>query len=459
MEQSSRAPLVGKYQHAQGILEIVRKGLCTRCSGCIGLCPSGTLKLDQNGFPQQVDECTSCGICTDICSGATVDYPVIGSWLFGDQYHYDPPLGIVRNAFVGHSTEDEIRWKGTSGGVVTKLLIHLLETSQVEGALVVGPHPNDNSMGLGRIARSRDELLYAAQSRYTTVPMLTALQDIKKEKGKYAVVSLPCQVHTLRKLQMKSKTWRKRIHLIIGLFCHYRLPHQATREFAELMGPENATLTDIKYRQKDDKGWPQNTIEISFSDDSRWRSPYGSSQTVSLLAHCYPRGRCISCIDGLNEFGDIGIGDPYIMAENGKWKFSEPAGNSIIFARTEKGLKAIQDGAEKGALLLESINPKELADGQRMMLQEKIQSTPVRMTLLGQILRRPMPEYNVQFEPLTLKLVFKELMFGLMRTITIFPPVRRFFVRLGFSSTGRKFMKMRRKRNKKRAVARLAAKS
>ncbi len=447
-----------RRQHVEGIFDTVQQGLCHRCGGCIGICPSGTLDLDEDCFPKQVDECTRCSLCTDICSGPETDYQQIGRWLFGKQYQYVAPLGMVREGFVGYSTEDAIRWRGASGGVVTKLILHLLETEQIQGALVAGPHPDDAALGLGYIARNREELLGSTQSRYTTTPMLTALKEIQREKGKFAFVALPCHAYTLRKLQMKSEAWKNRIHLIIGLYCHYRLPHEATREAAAILAPENTQLIDINYRQKDERGWPYNTVEMTFSDQSKWRSPYGPAQTVSLLAHCFPRGRCLYCIDALVEFADLAVGDPWIRDIDGEWKYSAPGGMSGIIVRTETGSQVLEESSNSGALVLKSIPPDEVVEGQRIMIMEKARSAPVRMKLLKLFLRRPMPEYNIEYEPITLKRLFHEIKFGLMRTITIWPMVRQFFVRLGFSAMGRKFMKRRRQRNKERAIARLAAK-
>lgn len=443
------------YQNVEGILEIGKNGLCHRCGGCVGICPADTLELNADGYPEQVGECISCSLCTDICSGADADFPAMGSWLFGSDYVRNGPLGETSRVYVGHSTNDEVRWAGASGGVVTRFLMHLLETGSIQGALVVGPHPEDPALGMGYIARSPEELLPSSQSRYTTAPMLHTLKEMSKDKeGCYAVVALPCHVHTLRKLQMKSAAWKNRIVLIVGLYCHYRLPHEATREAGALLAPPGSHLTKIKYRQKNEQGWPKNTVEMSFSDGSKWRSPYGPAQTVSLLAHCYPRGRCLHCVDALAEFSDIAIGDPWIRGKDGQWKYSVPGGRSGIILRTDIGEKLVMDAVESGALVVDPIPEEEVVEGQHVMIMEKYIGTPVRMRWL-RILGRTLPDYNLVFPSANGAARFREGRFLLMRSITVLGPVRRFFVRLGFSRPGLLFMRWRRQLNRRRAITRL----
>lgn len=444
------------YQNVEGILQIGKNGLCHRCGGCIGICPADTLALDADCYPVQVGECISCSLCTDICSGAVADFPAMGTWLFGADYTRTGPLGQTRQVYVGHSTNDTVRWAGASGGVVTRFLMHLLETDTIQGALVVGPHPDDPALGMGYIARSPEELQPSSQSRYTTAPMLHTLKEISKDKeGKYAVVALPCHVHTLRKLQMKSTAWHKRIALIVGLYCHYRLPHEATREAGAILAPPGSSLTTIKYRQKNEQGWPKNTVEMSFSDGSKWRSPYGPAQTVSLLAHCYPRGRCLHCVDALAEFSDLAIGDPWIRGTDGQWKYSIPGGRSGIILRTAIGEKLVNEAVDAGVLEVDPIPEKEVVEGQHVMIMEKYIGTPLRMRWLQHI-GRTLPDYNLAFPTANTAARLKEGRFLLMRSITVYGPIRRFFVRLGFSKPGLAFMRWRRQLNRRRAISRLA---
>ena len=205
------------YRHVEGIEAIVKRGLCHRCGACIGICPANTLSLSRNGFPVRTGKCKNCNRCVQICSGIAVDYNAMGRDMFGETYRYGPALGEFIDTVVAHSTDDEVRWCGASGGVITQLLIYLLESGRIKGALVSVQHHEDPSMGEGIIARSREELISAAQSKYTTTPSLTALKDMSDEEGPFAVVGLPCQIHSLRTLQKIDKRWSQKVSIAIGL--------------------------------------------------------------------------------------------------------------------------------------------------------------------------------------------------------------------------------------------------
>ena len=47
-------------------------------------------------------------------------------------------MGIVKNVYVGYSTNPGIRHMGSSGGLVTELLLFLLRKGFIEQALVCG---------------------------------------------------------------------------------------------------------------------------------------------------------------------------------------------------------------------------------------------------------------------------------------------------------------------------------
>lgn len=289
---------------------MVRDNLCHRCGACIGVCPVGTFGMDRDGYPIQAAPCINCNICVQSCSGLEVDYDAIGSSLFGPEYRYGELLGTIQRACIGHAADPEIRRRGASGGVVTQLLVHLLETGRIRGALVAVEDPVQPARGLGLIARNREQLLSAAQSRYTTTPSLHALYDIRDEDGPFAMVGLPCQIHSLRKRQLVDSRWKTRVPIAIGLVCHYNLPMDSSKLAAALMTPEGAQVIHTQFRAKDVTGWPHNTLEMTFSNGTKWRSPHGPKETFNIIAMVSSLGRCLTCLDAGAEFSDLTVGDP-----------------------------------------------------------------------------------------------------------------------------------------------------
>lgn len=440
-----------RNRNVDGILKVVSDNLCHRCGACIGLCPVHTFGVSRAGYPEQVNDCINCNICVQACSGLGVDYPRIGARMFGDSYRYDEMMGHVRSAFIAHALDETIRFNGASGGVVTQLFDFLLESGQIKGAIVVVEDDENPARGKGLIARNREQLLLSQQSRYTASPHLHILNTLGQDDGPFALIGLPCQIHSLRKRQLFDPRLSKRIPIVIGLFCHYSLPMSATEEIAALQAPLKAHLAHASYRQPDRSGWPLNTMELTFSDGSRWRSPYGPSQTFNVMSRSSPLGRCLQCLDATAEFSDLSVCDPWIRDDRGNWKYDDPAGFSGILVRTEQGTHLIDAAVAAGRLSAKPVSPDEIGEGQRQMMVEKKLRTAFRIDVRRR-LGLPVPDYPMNFAPHQRQVMVDETLFWFMRLLTASRRIRGLLLRLGFSRLGRYLIHRRMQKRIRRAA-------
>ena len=102
-------PHAARHQHVDGILAVVREGLCHRCGACLGVCPAGTLGFDAESYPTQVADCIRCNACVRACSGLAVDYAALGRRFISPDYRLGSLLGPVAGAYIGHATDPEVR--------------------------------------------------------------------------------------------------------------------------------------------------------------------------------------------------------------------------------------------------------------------------------------------------------------------------------------------------------------
>lgn len=441
------------YRDVKGIERIVKKGLCHRCGACVGFCPVGTYVTGKFGYPEAVNPCIHCNICVDVCSGVAVDYPEIGKHLFGDNYAFGKDIERIRAAYVASASDLKIRRGGASGGVVTGLLIHWLRTGRIKGAVVVVEDPDDPAKGKGIVARTEAELIASSQSRYTTSPSLAALQDLQHEDGPFALVGLPCQIHALRKRQLRDPRWLDRIPITIGLLCHYNLPCEASHLAARVLTPEGRSVKHVKYRQRDERGWPHNTLELTFDDASKWRSPYGPAQVFNIVSRVASMGRCLYCLDATAEFADLSVGDPWIRNEQGTWKYHDSDGDGVsaVLSRTDQGEALMRDAQQGGALDVKQIPVQEVFDGQHAMILEKSERVAIRLRI-KQFLRRPVPRYPMPLPRTSRAQLQKELAFLTTRLIPMIPLLPAVLVRLAFSPLGACFIN--RRIRKREALAR-----
>ncbi len=446
---------ISDYRNVEGIAAIVKNGLCHRCGACVGICPAGTLSLNSEGFPKQTSECINCNRCVQVCSGIVVDYETMGRDMFGETYRYGPALGEFIDTVVAHATDEEIRWCGASGGVITQLLVYLLESGQIKGALVAVQHRDDPSMGEGILARSREELVAAAQSRYTTTPSLTALKDMSGEDGPFAVVGLPCQIHSVRMLQKVDKRWARKVVFTIGLVCSHNPPCIATREVAAMFSRGKTQLEKTHYRQSDQRGWPHDTVELKYTNGEVRRSPFGPAETVTLLKNLYPLGRCLMCVDATAEFADIGVADPWIRNEKGYWRYTDPGGWSSLIVRTEKARQYLQSAVDAGKLVMHPQPPAEIEAGQYRMMSTKKVKVPCRL-LWRKWFGWPVPLVTASLPKSSPWLMALSLVYMTTRVIPVWKPFRLFLLRLGFSRVGIRLMAFRKEQKRRKAVEKAA---
>ncbi len=127
---------------------VINKGLCTRCGICAGVCPANAIDFDQQNFLLLRGRCSSCGFCAECCPGADVNLPGLTQKLSGsDSLH--GPLGRIESAYVAHAADPETRRSGTSGGLITALMLFLLAAGQIDGAVVVEADPERQHLTRG----------------------------------------------------------------------------------------------------------------------------------------------------------------------------------------------------------------------------------------------------------------------------------------------------------------------
>lgn len=134
-------------------------GLCIGCGAC------GTrLVLDAFGEYRPTGAAPA-GI-GQICpfSPYAPDEDALAAPLFG-LLPKDHRLGHHRSIYVGHSRDN--RMAGSSGGLVTEMVLHLLEEGLIDGVAHVAPRAGTSGPLFGyRVSRTEAAIRAGAQSRY-----------------------------------------------------------------------------------------------------------------------------------------------------------------------------------------------------------------------------------------------------------------------------------------------------
>ena len=123
-------------------------------------------------------------------------------------------------ARMGYAADGNIRANAASGGMVTALLCHMLETGEIDGAWVTRSEIKDGKLGYKTfIATTREELMERSSSVYMYMPLMKHVDMLRKFNGKLAVVLVPCQMRAFTAMLEKEPALKEKVVLKLGLYC------------------------------------------------------------------------------------------------------------------------------------------------------------------------------------------------------------------------------------------------
>lgn len=336
---------------------VIDRGLCTGCGTCAGICRQNAIKIeliDMEPLPVLKGECINCGNCELICPGKTIPLMELERNVFGKQRTLEQPdLGVYKELGIGYALDKEIRKHGSSGGLVTAILIYAFKTKLIDAVIVAGFDKKKPIRTKAIIAKTVEDILDASQSKYTVVPINKLLLEAAKDNNRIGIVGLPCHIQALRKLEVSRKDLKlsNTISYIFGLFCASQFYFEGTRHIlAEWGNIQNINrIGKLEYRGG---GWPGHMIA---------KDEFGEEKVIDrhqymyhMLMPCYKKDRCEMCIDWSSELSDISFGDYWLSKDNSEGGFTS------YIIRSNRGKELFNGCIEKGI-----INAKEIKEGDK----------------------------------------------------------------------------------------------
>jgi coenzyme F420 hydrogenase subunit beta len=360
----------------ESVKDVVAERLCTQCGTCVAVCPVHAIEMRETPAGMltaavREEACIRCGKCLLACPGAGID--------LGLPAGIDPFRGEVQGVYVAYARDDAIRSSGQSGGLLSALLLFLLDTERIDAAMVVSM-PKDGSFRPRTIlARTRQEILAAQGSKYCPTGANAAL-GAGAARDRVAVVGTACQMHGIYKAAQHRFDLAGSVEYRIGLFCDRTLLYTCIDQMRKDAGLGTTKVAGLEYRSKARKGWPG---EVCFHLDSGQEKFYPSSLRTRLK-DAFTVPRCRLCFDKLNVLSDVSAGDAYGVSESVQ-------GHSVVIARNRKGLSLVREASAAGYVVLEETDPEPLFKGQGVEIRRRRFTT--FMTLWREM-GRPAPEYR-----------------------------------------------------------------
>lgn len=289
------------------IQEVQKPGLCHHCGGCVTFCTSinyGALHLNDRGMPEYAakEKCIECGLCYSICpeiDEMQEETKKVAGWV--------PPMGNVLETTIARAKDPVIKSKATDGGVVTALLVHLLDRGHIDGAIVtkqIGPFVREPML-----ATTRQEIIDSAGFYFdsshgvkhfghdysTYSPSVQEFRPMmQKGLRRVALVGTPCQIRTLRKIEAMHIVPSDSIRYTLGLFCSGNFLFDED-ERKKLEGIGGFKWTNVK--------------KVNIKDELMITLNSGDLKTIPLEKIDFmKRYACRYCPDYSSEYADVSFG-------------------------------------------------------------------------------------------------------------------------------------------------------
>jgi len=367
--------------------QIIGGGYCIGCGAC-DHATDGVISIELDDFGQfQANWSSAANLEPEVLSRALNACPFsnagpnedsIGKALYSGTCQKDQSIGYHKDLGIGHVSEGNFRAIGTSGGIITWVLVELLKLGLIDAVVHVKKvaSPTDGVLFRYGISCTEEEVKADAKSRYYPIEMSDVLRKLKKTPGRYAVVGLPCFIKTVRRLGESDPVLKDRVAFCIGLVCGHLKSKAFGDCFAWQAGIPPGQLEEVNFRVK----LPNRTAG-DYGVYLRGAGKEVTKPTKEFLGsnwglNFFRYSACDFCDDVFAECADIAIGDAWLPEYT-----NDALGNSVVVVRNQELADLIEIAKKEGRLNLNRSNAGQIATSQAGGLRDRREGLAYRLYL------------------------------------------------------------------------------
>lgn len=362
--------------------DVVAWGLCTGCGVCASACARGAVRMvdveDAGLRPTFAESCGACRACLAVCPGYQVDARLAarGEPLTDPEHEFGPALEL----WEGWAADPEIRFRASSGGLLTALALYCLEREGMAFVLHAGMDP-ERPWGTRTVqSRTRAELLARAGSRYAPASPGEGLRAIEASDRPCVFIGKPCDTAGAMRLRRERPALDRNLGLVLTFFCAGTPSARGTLDLLRSLGVDPFEVESVHYRGE---GWP-GRFRVRHGEPRAERS-CSYQESWGRLTRYRPL-RCHLCPDGLGRVADLACGDAWEhLGDNG-----DP-GRSLVLVRTERGRAILDRARAAGYVELTRVGPEAVLASQPSLLGRRRELFGRLLAL--RLLLRPAPRF------------------------------------------------------------------
>lgn len=388
------------------IKAITDRGLCSGCGACMGICPKKAISMERNGsgfLYADIDGefCVKCGQCIKVCPSMNPTERTESAM-----------VGSILKAYALYACDEEIRRNGQSGGVVTALLLYLLEKGEIEEAIVTD-YTDKEGQSVAKSAKIREELIHAQGSSY--MQNETLVKFLQADTIAVPVL-LGCQARALHNIECVIPNKISSSTVKIGLFCGGCNSPEYIKEVRKGVKGKGKKYT-FRARDKRYGGAPGDAI---LQEGSQVKVISRKKRIRAF--QIWMNYKCSICTEFYNPYCDIVCGDPWGITS----KDVTDKGITVCLVRTKEGEKLVERALQEHVVDGWEISGDDVIKGQGMLEKllkpemSKRESDLLKLYFSGdeartKILRRMRHQYDYY----ALKISFKSGIKKLLKRIGI----------------------------------------
>jgi coenzyme F420 hydrogenase subunit beta len=335
---------------------------CVQCGVCVAACPTDSIGVGEDDLPKLVKMCTGCSLCWDFCPRGGLRHEA--TWKLGsarqegdeEEICIEPNFKITGNGSawslegIGHVHEsysarvDPTIEGAQDGGVVSALLVSLLEAGEINGALVARESEEEPWKGEAFLARTPEEVRECAGSFYNQTLALAHVDFAGYDlppNPRIAVVGTPCEIEGIKAMQARPWTWGssqvEAITLTVALLC------TKSFNYEKLMLEEIRDKRDVNLEEVSRVDVMRGKLIVQDrSGETIFEEPIRDFHGAALKG-------CDECADFMGHAADISVGS-----------VGSADGYSSVLIRTEEGQEAFSHVRDK--LLTRSLDKPQALD-------------------------------------------------------------------------------------------------
>ncbi|MEM7282503.1 MAG: Coenzyme F420 hydrogenase/dehydrogenase, beta subunit C-terminal domain [Pseudomonadota bacterium] len=327
---------------------IISEGKCIGCGLCASMFPEQlSIRKTSSGYLRPAENKALSNDQTEalwsVCPG------VVQTGLPEQHIAHDTAVddiwGPIRHVVTAHASNPSVRFRGSTGGVLTALCQYLVEGSIVSYVSHVTASADNPGHGDPFVSQTSEQVLQGSGSRYgPSAPLMSLYQHLDKDEP-FAIVAKPCDISAVRRLALTEPRINDLVRYFLTPVCGGFMPPFALDNFFKRTGVNPSDVVSLSYRGN---GCPGPTrIELSNGEviEKTYLDLWGTDASMWHLAW-----RCKICPDGTGEGADIAVADTWRGGSPDPTTLDSDPGTNAIIVRTVAGGDLI-DGAVAAGFL------------------------------------------------------------------------------------------------------------